>query len=69
MILLTLIALNCLSKIYPRYAMRFLYNKNLFQIMAGELPGTQVEVWYPRGVVDGAIGYRENICGRVAGHS
>ena len=43
--------------------------KNLFQIMAGELPGAQVEVWYPRGVVDGAIGYRENICGRVAGHS
>ena len=50
---------------------RFLPNsdKNLFQIMAGELPGAQVEVWYPRGVVDGAIGYRENICGRVAGHS
>ena len=50
-------------------SMRLLYNKNLFQIMAGELPGAQVEVRYPRGVVDGAIGYRENISGRVAGHS
>ena len=58
--------LQNISSIYP---MRLLYNRNLFQIVAGELPGAQVEVWYPRGVVDGAIGYRENISGRVAGHS